>query len=182
LRRFSTLFGLLIFTTLLGSVPAAAQNNYTFLVSALGGAGGAFDLTPDTGTGNSALELGAALVTDLNTLASIRVGRIRFSSDRGFGALSKANLDYVVVAGEYRFAKPSYDVGMFFGLGGYRTSGTDIAAVRHQDQALGLAFGVTGQFRLAQHFSLLGELEAHYAFLEDAHLLGVGLIGLGFHF
>ena len=48
--------------------------------------------------------------------------------------------------------------------------------------AVGFAFGVTGEFQLYRRLYLVGEVNAHYVFFNDANLFGGALAGVGFRF
>lgn len=162
--------------------PLAAQDSSTYLVGVLGGLGGAFEGAADDSLDHSALEVELGVLTNDRTWAVARVGRLRFDDELAVGGLVEAELEFVTVAGEYRFRQPSYDFGMYLGLGGYRLAGRDPGARDRDQTALGLAFGVTGDFDVTRHFSVVGEFAAHYAFLDRADLYGLGLVGLAAHF
>lgn len=162
--------------------PLAAQDSSTFLVGVLGGLGGAFEGADDDSLDHRALELEFGVLTNDRTWAVARVGRLTFDGDLAVGGLLDAELEFVTVAGEYRFRQPSYDFGMYLGLGGYRLAGRDGLAIDRDETALGLAFGLTGDFDVTRHLSIVGEFSAHYAFLDRADLYGLGLVGLAAHF
>jgi hypothetical protein len=164
------------------ALPLAAQDSSTFLVGVLGGLGGAFEGAQDNRFDHRALELEFGVLTNDRTYAVARAGRLRFDDELAVGGLLEAELEFVTVAGEYRFRQPSYDFGMFLGLGGYRLSGREPGAEGRDETALGLAFGLTGDFDVTRHLSVVGEFSAHYAFLDRADLYGLGLVGLAAHF
>lgn len=182
MKRILTLLAFVLAVALGSARPAASQENYTVQFSLLGGLGGAFDLSPDAGLDNDVREIAAAFVSDYKTLVGVRAGRMSFDGEQGFGGLAQADLDYLVVAGEYRYPATYYDVGVFLGLGGYRVDGRDAFDEESRDEALGISFGVTGQFRIVRHLSLVGVLEGHYAFFDEANFFGAGLVGLAIHF
>ena len=162
--------------------PLAAQDSSTFMAGLLGGIGGAFEGTDENSFDQEALQLQLGVVTNERTWVMTRAGRLSFDDELAVGGLVEAELEYLTVAGEYRFRQPSYDFGMYLGLGGYRLSGRDAGAVGVDETALGLAFGLTGDFDVNRYLSVVGEFSAHYAFLERADLYGLGLVGLAAHF
>ena len=62
------------------------------------------------------------------------------------------------IAGEYRFRQPSYDFGIYLGLGGYELAGDDFFEGEVDDRGLGLALGFTGDFDLTRRLSVVVEL------------------------
>jgi hypothetical protein len=66
-------------------------------------------------------------------------------------------------------------------LGWYALDDDELPEFPSQD-AVGLALGVTGDFRLAERFSILLELSGHYTDLDDADLLAMGHVGVAFRF
>ena len=62
--------------------------------------------------------------------------------------LRDAELTFLTIAGEYRFRQPSYDFGIYLGLGGYELAGDDFFEGEVDDRGLGLALGFTGDFDL----------------------------------
>lgn len=173
---------LLIVAFTAAASPLAAQDGSTFLVGVLGGIGGAFDGADDTSFDHRALELQFGVLTNDRTYAMVRAGRLSFDEELAVGGLVEAELEFLTVAGEYRFRQPSYDFGMYLGLGGYRLTGREPGLQDVDETALGLAFGLTGDFDVTRHLSVVGEFSAHYAFLERADLYGLGLFGLAAHF
>ncbi len=174
--------GAVVLLMVLGAVDAAgAQDTYTYAVSLLGGAGGAFDATPDSGLSNASYQAGFGMLIDERALLGLRVGRLRFS-DQGIGSLATADLDYATIAGEYRFRQSWYDYGVFLGLGDYRLDGRRANGARESQTALGVTLGVTGDFRVVRWLSVVGEMAGHYVFLDQATTFGQAQLGVAFHF
>ncbi|MCL4839546.1 MAG: hypothetical protein KJ058_16455 [Thermoanaerobaculia bacterium] len=176
------LLALLAALSLAGEASARNLESYLFTAGVLGGRGGSFDLEPDPGLSNPAWSAFAGMATDLQTQVSVRLGRLEFDEEAGFGDLEKADLEYAVLAGEYRFPKSWYDVGVYLGLGGYRVDGRTAAGESVDDSGLGIAFGVTGDYRLWRNLFLTAEINAHYAFIDRASLFGTALAGLSIRF
>jgi hypothetical protein len=168
---------------LLAAVPgaAAAQRLYNFSVSALGGIGGATDANPGGGIGNPSYQLGFAVVTEPGTLVGLRLGTIDFGSNQ-VGNLVDASLNYLTVAGEYRFQESYFDSGLYLGLGGYQLKGTRPGGGSNDKTAIGLALGATGEFTLSRRLGVLIELSGHYSDLDEAKFFGMIHGGLIFHF
>lgn len=166
------------------SSPLEAQRreNYTYTLALLGGVGGTLDADIEPGLGQQSFMLEAAMVTEPRTLVGLRAGRLRIDGDEGFEEFTKADLEYLNVAGEYRFSQGYYDYGIYLGVGYYtidgdlRTGGTD------SESDVGFCLGFTGDFDLTRHISLVGDLSAHYAFLDVASIYAMGNIGVAFHF
>jgi hypothetical protein len=162
--------------------PLGAQTDSTFVAGLLGGIGGAFAGSADRVFDQRALQAEVGMLTNERTYTMVRAGRLTFDRSREVGQLVRAELEYVTVAGEYRFRQPVYDFGLYLGLGGYRLSGVEADTGRVADRALGLSLGLTGDFDLTRRFSVVGEFAAHYVFSDRADLYGVGLVGLAVHF
>lgn len=162
--------------------PLRAQDSTTFVVGLLGGIGGALEGSPDRVYDQRALQAEVGMLTNERTYVMVRAGRLSFDRDLEIGHLVDAELEYVTVAGEYRFRQPVYDFGIYLGLGGYRLSGFEAGRGHVDERALGLSFGLTGDFDLTRHLSIVGEFAAHYAFINRADLYGLGLAGVAVHF
>ncbi len=162
--------------------PAMAFDNYTFVAAVQGGLGGSLDVDGEEPFDQSALQLSFGMLTQDRTLAVVRVGRLEFDDDQPFAGRLGAEVDYLNVAGEYRFRQPTYDFGLFLGLGAYRVSGTPLGPVEKEETAFGFALGVTGDFDLTRHVSVVAEVDFHYALFDDANLYGVALAGVAIHF
>jgi len=176
------LLALLVALSLAGEASARNLESYLFTAGALGGRGGSFDLDPDPGLSNPAWLVYAGMATDLQTQVSLRLGRLEFDEDAGFGDLEKADLEFAVLAGEYRFPKTYYDVGVYLGLGGYRVDGLAADGENVDDSGLGVAFGITGDYRIWRNFFLTAEINAHYVFIDRANLFGTALAGVSIRF
>jgi hypothetical protein len=166
------------------AVPGAlrAQDDYTFTAGLLGGFGGSFDDSSDADLDHRAVEAAVGMVTNDRTLTVARFGQLEFDSDLSVEGLFDAELTFLTIAGEYRFRQPSYDYGVYLGLGGYELAGEDLFDGEVDDRGLGLALGFTGDFDLTRRLSVIVELSAHYAFLDRADLYGLALGGLAIHF
>ncbi len=161
---------------------AAAQDDYTFTVGLLGGVGGSFDDSSDGDLDHPVIAATLGMVTNDRTLTVVRLGRLDFGSETDVEGLHDAELTFVTIAGEYRFRQPSYDYGVYLGLGGYELAGRDLVEGDVDDRGLGLALGFTGDFDLTRHLSVIVELSAHYAFLDHADIYGMAAGGLAVHF
>jgi hypothetical protein len=161
---------------------ARAQERYTFSVAALGSIGGSIDAEPGDDLSNTGYQLNLAMVTDPQTHVGVRLGQLGLDGDELFGSLSDADLTYVTVGGEYRFNENWYDSGIYFALGGYRLEGTELDGGESRDNSLGLAIGVTGEFKVNRWLGVLLELSGHYVDFDEAQLFGMGHGGVAVHF
>lgn len=174
---------LVALAALAGARTAAAQDRGTFAVGLLGGIGGAFDAEGGRQDfDHHALEASFGMLTNDNTMVVARVGELELENDLGAEDLFDARLRFATVAGEYRFRQPSYDFGIYLGLGGYELEGETFFGDAEEERVLGLAFGVTGDFDVSRHLSAVVEFAAHYAFFDRADLYGVALGGVAVHF
>lgn len=166
-----------------GLAPAAAQEQFTFSVSALGGLGGSTDANPGDDLSNTALQLNLALITEPKTHLGLRIGTIDLSGNEQFGSLFDAQLDYVNISGEYRYNHTFYQSGLFIGIGGYRLDGKRVLDSRSESEtSFGLVLGLTGEFELTRRLGFVIELAGHYTDLEDAQIFATGHAGIVFHF
>lgn len=175
----------LVWTVAPGAVsPLAAeqQESYSFTLGLLGGVGGGLDSEPDAGLGGSSYLLQAGLITEPRTLVSVRAGRLKLDGDEGFEHYREAELEFVNVAGEYRFSQSFYDYGLYLGVGYYHLSGERRVGGTDSESDLGVALGLTGDFDVTRHLSVVGELSAHYAFLDSAAIYAMAHVGLAVHF
>jgi hypothetical protein len=169
----------------LATGPARAAEPYVMSFGVLGGIGGPLSADePDPGTGQRSLELQIGLVTEPRTLLELRFGRLDFGEDDQLGNFLDPQLDYVTISGEYRFYKNWYDSGIFLGLGGYRLSGIVGGPFGKDDKdtAVGVTGGVTGEFEITTHFSLLGEISGHYVDLDQSPLFAAAMAGVNLRF
>jgi len=163
------------------AAPSAAQEAYTFTLSALGGLGGSLD-EDDAGLDNGGFQVGFSMVTEPRTHVGARLGRLDFSSSDALGTLTDPSLTYLTLAGEYRFREPYYESGIYLGLGGYRLEGDRAGAAAADQTALGGVLGVTGEFQLTRRLAVLVEFAGHWADFDETQLFGTGHAGLAFHF
>jgi len=161
---------------------AEQQESYTFTLGLLGGVGGALDADPDPGLGETSWALAAGMVTAPRTLVVIRAGRLAIEGDPEFERFAQADLEYVNISGEYRFAQPTYDFGTYLGLGYYRMNGDLLVGGETSESDLGIVLGLTGDFDITRYLSFIGEVSAHYVFLDDASIYAMANVGLAVHF
>lgn len=161
---------------------AEQQESYTFTLGLLGGVGGALDADPDPGLGQTSWALAAGMVTAPRTLVVVRAGRLAIEGDPAFERFAQADLEYINIAGEYRFAQPTYDFGTYLGLGYYRMNGELLAGGESSESDLGIVLGLTGDFDITRYLSVIGEVSGHYVFLDDASIYAMANIGLAVHF
>jgi hypothetical protein len=161
---------------------ARAQERYTYSVAGLGSIGGSIDAEPGDDLSNTGYQLNLAMVTDPQTHVGIRLGQLSLDGDEFFGSLTDADLTYVTVGGEYRFNENWYDSGIYLALGGYRLEGTAQDGGDSRDNSLGLAIGVTGEFKVNRWLGVLLELSGHYVDFDEAQLFGMGHGGIAIHF
>jgi len=176
-RRLGIALAVLSFA---GAQVAGAQDSSTFSLGLATGLGGSLD-ERGADVDHSALQLSAGMLTAARTWTVVRLGRLSVDDQESIGGLAGAELEYASIAGEYRFRQPAYDFGMSLGLGYYRLEG-DVGSLREKQEALGLVLGLAGVFDLTRHVALTAEADFHYAFLEDANLYGVALVGVAVQF
>jgi hypothetical protein len=166
---------------LLGASAAGAQSreNYPFRVSAFAGVGGAVDDDDGNSLGNGSFQLGFSWISDTDVLVGARAGQISF--DEGPSGRQGSDLTYVNIGGEYLFDEGYYTSGIYLGLGWYALDDDPLPQFPSED-AVGLALGVTGDFRLTNRFSILIELSGHYTDLDAVDLLAMGHAGVAFRF
>lgn len=181
MRRRRTLLQILSLALLLAASAAAvdAQEKYPFRVSGFAGVGGSVDDDDGNSLGNGSYQLGFSWISDTDVLVGVRAGEISF--DEGPSGRLGSDLTYVTIGGEYLFNEGYYTSGIYLGLGWYALDDDELPEFRSQD-AVGLALGVTGDFRLTERFSILLELSGHYTDLDDADLLAMGHVGVAFRF
>lgn len=161
---------------------ARAQELYNFSAALLGGIGGSVDAEPGDDLSNTGYQLNLGMVTDSRTQVVARIGQLGLDADEFFGSLTEADLTYLTIGGEYRFDETWYDSGIYFALGGYRLEGIAPGGEDSRDSSLGLAIGVTGEFKVNRWLGVLLELSGHYVDFEDAQIFGMGHGGLVVHF
>jgi len=161
---------------------AEQTDSYTFTLGLLGGVGGALDADPDPGLEERSWALAAGMITAPRTLVVMRAGRLEIEGAPAFERFAQADLEYVNIAGEYRFAQPTYDYGMYLGLGYYQMDGALLAGGSASDSDVGIVLGLTGDFDVTRYLSVIGEISGHYVFLDDANIFAMANIGLAVHF
>ncbi|MBZ0111072.1 MAG: hypothetical protein K8J08_01290 [Thermoanaerobaculia bacterium] len=161
--------------------PAAAAEPYSYTLGILGGSGGSIDADPGIGYDNLALQMNLGFVVSPQTHLVARLGQLDLDDERGFAGLYGADLTYLSVAGEYRYSEPLYESGLFLGLGAYQLKG-HVLGESIDDTALGMHFGITGDFRLNANWSFVAELSAHWADLDENKTFALGHMGLAYHF
>jgi hypothetical protein len=161
---------------------ARAQEPYNFSVAALGGIGGSVDAEPGDDLDNTGYQVNFSMVTDPQTHVGVRIGRLGLDKSEFFGTLTEADLTYVTIGGEYRFDETWYDSGLYIGLGGYRLDGTDQVGDDSRDTSIGLAVGITGEFKVNHWLGVLLEISGHYVDFDEAQLFGIGHGGIAVHF
>ena len=164
------------------SAPALALDTYTFTASLQGGLGGSLDVDEEDPFDQSAVQLAFGMLTQDRTHAVVRLGKLEFDSDRPLAGRFGAEIEYLNVAGEYRFRQPAYDFGFFVGIGAYRVSGDPLPGIVGEEETVGFVLGATGDFDLSRHFSIVAELDFHYALFDEANLYGAALVGVAVHF
>ena len=167
---------------LLPGAARAQQELYTFTVAGLGGIGGSLDAEPGDDLGNTGYQLNLSVVTAERTQVGLRVGQLGLDGDEFFGTLRDADLTYLTVGGEYRFSETWYDSGVYFALGGYRLEGTALDGGESRKDSLGLAVGITGEFKVNRWLGVLLELSGHYVDFDEAQIFGMGHGGIAVHF
>ena len=175
--------GAALVALLLVPARARAQNeSYNFSFGLLGGLGGSLDASPGDSLNNTGYQLDLGMVTQPGTHLVARLGHLGLDSSKQFGDLTNADLTYATIGGEYRYRQTYYDSGVYLALGGYRLSGDDVLGRSTNDSAVGLALGVTGEFDISRHFSVLVEFSGHYADLGQAKVFAMGHAGVGYRF
>jgi hypothetical protein len=179
MRRTRSLPHFVLFALLLAAPVAAAESSdkYPFRVSAFAGVGGAVDDDDGNSLGNGSFQLGFSWVSDVDVLVGVRAGQIGF--DEGPSGREGSDLTYATIGGEYLFNEGYYTSGIYLGLGWYAL---DEDPQFESEDAVGLALGVTGDFRLTDRFSIVIELSGHYTDLDAADLLAMGHAGVAFRF
>ncbi len=174
----------LLLAAMSSAAPARAVEPYLMSVGVLGGVGGALDAdSPDPGVSQRLLQLEVGLFTEPRTLLQARLGRLTFGNGDQLGDLLAPELEYLTIAGEYRFYQSWYDSGLFIGLGAYRLSGDRQAGGRNiEETRVGLTAGATAEFELTHHLSVLTELSGHYVDFHESQLFATAQAGLSCKF
>jgi hypothetical protein len=173
---------LLVVSLLLLPAAAGAQELYNYTVGVLGGIGGSLDASPGNNLTNSNFQLNLGIVTEPSTHVVLRTGRLSLDKDQFFGSLSRADLEYVTIGGEYRYHEPFYESGVYVALGGYRLEGTSAAGHGDSQASWGLSVGFTGELPIRRWLGIQAELSGHYVDLKDAQFFAMAQAGVVFHF
>jgi len=164
-----------------GAGELLAQERYTFTASVAGGLAGVLDGDGNRDFDHPALQVAFGMFSGDRTLTMVRAGRIGFDEAQLVAGVVEAELQYVNIAGEYRFRQPAYDFGLYLGIGSYRVSGEALAG-DDASTALSAVLGFTGEFDVTRRLSFVAEFDAHYVFFDDEEIYGAGLVGLAIHF
>ena len=168
--------------TWVAPAPVAAQERGLFVASATGGLAGAFDSVGEKAFDHSARQLAAGMLTDDRTWTMLRYGRIDLDEEELPIGRLRSEVEYLNVAGEYRFRQPAYDFGLFVGVGGYRLDADRIGGGAEEEEAIGIAAGLTGDFDITARLSFVAEIDVHYVFFRETNSYGAALVGLAVHF
>ncbi len=173
------LAALAVFCLLPGA--AHAQGSLTYGLNLLAGIGGALD-EDDPGLSNSSIQLGFSVQPEDQLLIGLRGGEIDFG-DEVIAGLRDATVEYLTLAGEYRFTESFYESGLYLGLGFYRFDGQPVLLLpREEETSVGLVLGITGEFLFTEKVGLLVELSGHFANLDSIDTVVAGHAGLSIHF
>lgn len=161
---------------LLAPSSARAQGDKNLLITVLGGIGGSVDEN-DAGYGNTGFQLGLASEVAHDVLLGLRLGTLSYDETDRIGLLTDPSVEYVNVAGEYRFSESYYESGVFLGLGAYRLEGL-LGGAQEEDTVLGLTLGATGTFDVSRRVSLAAEVAGHILDSEVAEIFLTVFAGL----
>lgn len=161
--------------------PGAAQDHYTYTISALGGFGGSLG-DDDAGLGNRTLGLGLSLLREDRVHIGLRLVEIEFDEGVMLGRLTDASLRYLTAGGEYRFLESYYESGLFIGVGLYDLEGFDAEAQLDSESGVGIVLGVTGEFEINRRFGFVVEFMGHLTSMEDSNVFASGHAGIAVHF
>lgn len=170
--RLVTLCGLIALALAPGA--GLAQGSGTYTVGLLAGLGGSLEDEPDTGLDNLSWQALFTMKIDSGTQWGVRAGQLDLET-----ALAESSLDYLTISGEYLFGEDLLDTGLYLGLGLYNFDGF---APSSDDTAIGLTVGLSGDITITERFSVLIDLSAHYADLDQTQFFVIGLVGVGYHF
>lgn len=180
-RLLSAMFAVMLALACLPAALHAQDSLYTYTVDLLGSIGGSPD-AQGSRFGNAGFEAGFSMVTEPETLLGVRVGHLGLGGSKGFEGLSGAGLDYVTVAGEYRFAESYFDSGLYLGLGAYRLNGRLASGKSDNQTQVGITLGSTGDFPINRSLSVLLQISAHYANFHQAQFFAMAQGGIAWHF
>lgn len=168
------LIGLLTAVLIVPSAAQAEDRGYTLALSLT--LGGTSDAEPDPGFGNLGLQATFLMETSPRVHFGIRAGQLTLEGDRD---VFDADLSYLTLVGEYRFTESYYESGLFLGLGFYDLAGD---AFFEDESSVGVTVGVTGDFRINDRWSVLGEIAGHGVDMDYANFFITGHVGLAYHF
>jgi hypothetical protein len=165
--------------------PLAAQERGLFTVGAAAGLAGAFDSGGEKAFDHSAWQLSGGMLTDDRTWTMLRWGRIDLDEEELPIGRASSEIEYLNLAGEFKFRQPAYEFGIFVGVGAYQLDAELVPGgppVASEEEAIGLAAGLTGDFDVTARLSVVAELDVHYVFFDETNAYGSGLVGLAVHF
>jgi len=171
---------LLLLVVMIGAGTAEAQEGpavHRYTASLLGGIGGSSD-----DFNNPTLQLEWSIITDRDTHFGVRLGHIGYGSKDQVGDLLSPDLNYLTLAGEYRFQETFYQSGMFLGLGFYDLSGDNLVGGDDGETGIGLTFGINGEFDINRRWAVIVELAGHWVDLEATNVFANGLVGVALRF
>ncbi|MCP3959725.1 MAG: outer membrane beta-barrel protein [bacterium] len=185
---------LVALTPLFSPGSSSAQSTHRYSIGLMGGFGASTSSEPASPTLDTTFvrddefEFGLEFLFNMEmrrgTLFGVRVGQLDVElANPSLLALSigpvESELTYLTLSGEYRLSAGHYQSGLFAGIGYYGIDGQNFF---EDDSAIGLVGGTTGDFRLADRWSLMLEFTAHYADLDYAQFFIMGHVGLAYHF
>lgn len=177
-RHFPSLVTTVILS-LLGTVPVDAQEP-VLSIGLSGGIAGSLD-EDETGFSNGTAQLRFAVETSSRRNLSIRLGRMDFG-DADVGRVREVTVDYLTVAGEYLFQEPSYESGLFLGLGFFDLSSTRDDGRSGDESGVGIVIGALGEFEIAERWFIYAEAAFAFTNLDVAQLFADLQVGVGYRF
>ena len=173
---------LLVMSSFLLPAAAGAQEFYSYTVGVFGGVGGSFDADPGQSLTNTGFQVNLGMVTEPRTHLVLRAGRLGLDKDGLFGSLSNADMEYVTLGGEYRYAETYYESGVFVALGGYRLNGTAPSGRDSRQGTWGVSVGFTGELPIRRWLGVQAEISGHYVDFNEAQFFGMAHAGIALHF
>ena len=178
MRRIPSLVAT-VMLCLLVSVPVVAQEHILSL-GLSGGIAGSLD-EDETGFSNGTVQLRFTVETSSEHGLGIRLGRMDFG-DTDVGRVTDVTIDYLTLAGEYFFQEPSYESGLFLGLGFFDLASTRDDGRSGDESAVGIVVGALGEFKSAKRWFIYGEVAFAYTNLDVAQLFADLQVGVGYRF
>lgn len=163
----------------LGALPSHAQD-FPVSLALSGGVGGSLD-EDASGFSNGTFQLRLAVETSRRRNIGVRLARIDFG-DSEIGRVSDVTLDFLTVSGEYLFDEPSYQSGLYMGLGFFDFSSTRVDGRSGDETAIGLVVGALGEFAISKRWFVYGEAAFAYTNLDIAQLYADLQVGVGYRF